>query len=71
MLMLSGPGPERRVINVCLKQPGKRGGGSRGILLSESQGLCLQRLPGGGVLRLDLKILVAMCLWSKEGPQTN
>lgn len=50
---------------------GDGGGGSRGVLLSGSQRLCLQRLPGGGVLRLDLKILVATCLWSKEGPQTN
>lgn len=50
---------------------GDWGGGSREILLSGSQGLCLQRLPGGGVLRLGLKSLVAMCLWSKEGPQTN
>lgn len=33
-----------------------RGGGSRGILLGESQGLCLQRLPGGGVFRLGLKL---------------
>lgn len=25
MLMLSGPGPERRVINACLQQPGRLG----------------------------------------------
>lgn len=25
MLMLSGPGPERRVINACLKQRGRQG----------------------------------------------